>query len=149
MARGLKLDSVLDRTTEAPGSQVYVKASSGAILSLSSFLSGLQSLSAMELLPFFAKNAEVTDLAGKKWTYEEVRKEFETLFAPYAKKNATFYIETTLADTRNSFVATVVWQNALLASEQRAWIHRMTVALVPKEDDWEIVSIHVAVVEPS
>jgi hypothetical protein len=79
----------------------------------------------------------------------EIRNEFETIFAPYAKKNATFYIETTIADTRESFVATALWKNALLASEQRVWLQPMTVALVPKEDDWEIVSIEVKVVQPA
>lgn len=147
MARGLQAGPLLERIAPVPGSQVYVKAASGANLTLGSFLPGLQSLNAEVLLCFFAETAELTDSAGKRWTYQEIRKEFETLFAPYAKKNATFYIKETLADSRESFVATVLWKNALLASEQRAWMHRMTVAMVPQEDAWEIVSIHVAVVQ--
>jgi ATP-dependent Clp protease ATP-binding subunit ClpC len=147
-ARGLQPGPLLERIAQSPGgSQVYVKSASGGNLTLGSFLSGLQSLNAQVLLCFFAETAELTDSAGKRWIHPEIRKEFETLFAPYAKKNATFCIEETLADSRESFVATVLWKNALLASEQRAWMHRMTVALVPKEDDWEIVSIHVAVVQ--
>jgi ATP-dependent Clp protease ATP-binding subunit ClpA len=147
MARGLRPGPLLERIAQSPGSQVYVKAASGANLTLGSFLSGLQSPNADVLMLFFAENAELIDSTGKRWTYQEIRKEFETLFAPYAKKNATFYIEETLADTRESFVATVLWKNALLVSEQRAWMRRMTVAMVPKEDDWEIVSIHVEVVQ--
>jgi ATP-dependent Clp protease ATP-binding subunit ClpA len=147
MARGLQAGALLDRLAQAAGSQAYVKAASVAHLTLGSFLSGLQSLNAEVLLCFFAETAELTDSAGRRWTYQEIRKEFETLFASYAKKNAAFYIEETLADSRESFVATVLWKNALLASEQRAWIHRMTVAMVPKEDDWEIVAIRVAVVQ--
>jgi hypothetical protein len=147
MARGLQRGPLLERMAQSPEAQVYVKAASGANLTLGSFLSGLQSLHAEVLLGFFAETAELTDNAGKRWTYQEIRKGFATLFAPYAKKNATFYIEETLADSSESFVAAVLWKNALLASEQRAWIHRMTVAMAPKEDDWEIASIQVAVVQ--
>jgi hypothetical protein len=146
MARGLQLGPLLERIAKSPDPPVYVKTASGANLTLGSFLAGLQSPNADVVILFFAENAELTDSAGTRWTYREIRKKFETLFAPYAKKNTTFYIEETLSDTRESFVATVLWKNALLASEQRAWMHRMTIAMVPKEDDWEIVSIQVAIV---
>jgi hypothetical protein len=146
-ARGLDPISLMERIAQAPGSQVYVQAASGANLTLGSFLSGLQSLGAAELLGFFAETAELTDSTGRRWTYAEIRKGFETLFAAYAKKNAAYYIEEPLTDSRDSFVAAALWKNALMASEQRAWLHRMTVAMVPKENDWEIVSIHIAVVQ--
>jgi hypothetical protein len=148
MAKGLQPGLSLERIVKSPASQVNVKAASGATLTLRSFLCGLRSLKAEVLMGFFAETAELTDSAGKRWDCQQLRKEFETPFAPYAKKNAIFYIEETLADSRESFVAAVLWKNALLASEQRAWMQRMTVAMAPKQNDWEIVSIHVAVVQP-
>jgi hypothetical protein len=48
-----------------------------------------------------------------------------------------------LADTRDLFVANIRWNNALLASEQRAWMHRMSVVLVFGTDDWEILLVQV------
>ena len=66
-------------------------------------------------------------------------REFETLFAPYAKRNAGYVIEAILAETSTLFVANVLWKNALLASEQRAWIHRMNFILLPGVEDWEIL----------
>jgi hypothetical protein len=64
---------------------------------------------------------------------------FETLFAFYAKKNASYILEETLVDTNELFVINVLWKNALLASEQRAWMHRMSVVLLPEEGDWRIL----------
>lgn len=67
---------------------------------------------------------------------EEIEKQFETLFAPYANKNATYTIEETLADTSDHLVATVLWKNAFLASEQRICVHRISFVLVPEGEGW-------------
>jgi hypothetical protein len=56
-------------------------------------------LNAEELLSFFAKNAVLIDAAGKGWNHEDICKGFETLFVPYAKKNASYVVEATLAET--------------------------------------------------
>jgi hypothetical protein len=148
-ARGLRADELLRRIGDSPIPLFYVKASPGAILTLSSFLSGLQSLKAGELLGFFAERAEFTDAKGKRWTYSEIRRQFEALFAPYAKKSATYYLEATLVDTRESFVSTVVWRSTAHTSEASPWLERMTVGMVPRKDDWEIASIQVAAVDPA
>jgi hypothetical protein len=142
MARGLKPASVLEKIAKSPVLPSYGESVPGALLTLTSFLAGLKWLNAGELITFFAKHAEVIDAAGKRWLYEDIRKEFETIFAPYAKKNATHSIETTLVNTPEIFVASILWKNALLASEQRAWMHRMSVVILSKANDWEIVSIH-------
>jgi len=123
--------------------------SRGAIATLDSFLAGLKWLSSEELISFFAKNAEFIDASGKRWNREEIWKGFETLFAPYAKKNATHVVEATLADTRELFVANVLWKNALLASEQRAWMHRMSFVLLPEAGDWTILLAQVTPVQLS
>ena len=89
------------------------------------------------------------DASGKQWNYEEICKGFENLFAPHAKKNASYVVEATLAETSELFVATVLWKNALLASEQRAWMHRMSVVLLTGADEWEILLAQVTPVQPS
>jgi hypothetical protein len=106
-------------------------------------------LNAEELLSFFAKNAVLIDATGKGWNHEDICKGFETLFVPYAKKNARYVVDATLAETNELFVATVLWKNALLASEQRAWMHRMSVVLLNGADDWKILLAQVTSVQPS
>jgi len=100
--RGLKPEAIREQLAKTPGS-VNVRASAepsrGAIATLDSFLAGLKWLSSEELISFFAKNAEFIDASGKRWNREEIWKGFETLFAPYAKKNATHVVEGTLAET--------------------------------------------------
>jgi hypothetical protein len=143
MARGLKPDSVLQKIAKSPAALPYSEAVPGALLTLTSFLAGLKWLNSQELITFFAKYAQVIDASGKLWLYEEIQKEFETIFAPYAKKNATHVVEATLVtNTPDIFVASILWKNALLASEQRAWTHRMSVVILANANDWEIILIH-------
>ena len=110
-----------------------------ALLTLHSFLSGLKSLSSGDLAGFFAENAEFVDPSGKRCNRDEIQKEFQTLFAAYAKKNVNYVMEAPLAATREVFVASVVWKNALMVSEQRAWVQRMSFVLLLKGEGWEIV----------
>ena len=97
----------------------------------------------------FAKYGVFIDALGKRWNREEIGKNFETLFAPYAKKNAAYIVEDTLTDRNDSFVAVVLWKNAILASMERVWIHRMSVVLVPEAEDWTIALVQVTPVKPS
>jgi hypothetical protein len=140
--RGLNPEAIREQLAKAPGSvrlRALAEPSRGAITTLESFLSGLKSLKAEELISFFAKNAVFIDAAGKRWHNQEICKGFETLFAPYAKKNTSYVVEATLAETSELFVATVLWKNALLASEQRAWMHRMSVVLLIGPHGWKIL----------
>jgi hypothetical protein len=125
------------------------RPTTGAFLTLNSFLAGLKWLNSEDLISFFAKNAEFIDASGKRWNREEIGKGFETLLAPYAKKNASYVVEATLAETSELLIANVLWMNALLASEQRAWMHRMSVVLLPETDDWQILLVQVTPVQPA
>jgi hypothetical protein len=136
--RGLNAGPILAAVAREPSPTHLSDASTTPLLTLESFLAGLKWLTCDELVSFFAKNAQFIDASGKRWNREEICKGFETLFAPYAKKNATYIIETTLAESLYLFVAIVLWKNALLASEQRVWMQRMSVALLPEEDEWKI-----------
>jgi hypothetical protein len=61
-------------------------------------------------VPFFAVTAQFVDIYGRRWNRDEIQREFETLFAPYAKKNATYVIEETIADTGDLLVVIVLWK---------------------------------------
>jgi ATP-dependent Clp protease ATP-binding subunit ClpA len=136
------------KVSNAQSADVRPKSSKTGIVTLESFLAGLKWHRAEELLTYFAENAQFVDVLGKRWNREEIYKEFETLFAAYAKKNATYVIEETLADTNDLLVVIVLWKNAILASLERVWIHRMSVVLVPKGDDWAIILAQVTPVHP-
>lgn len=128
---------------------IQPKSNKRAIDTLETFLAGLKWHKAEELVKFFAEDAHFIDVYGKRWNREEMYKEFETLFAAYAKKNATYVIEGSVAETNDLFVAIVIWKNAILASMERVWIHAMSVVLVPQGDDWAIILAQVTPVHPN
>jgi len=146
---GLKPEALRQQLANTPGftTRSAAEPSSGAITTLDSFLAGLKWHNSEELICFFAKNAEFIDASGKRWNREEIWKGFETLFAPYAKKNATYVVEATLTETSELFVANVLWKNALLASDQRSWMHRMSVVLLSGGTSWEILLAQVTPVQ--
>jgi hypothetical protein len=148
-ARGVKPGPIQEQVARGPNPSYQSSTTVSASLTLDSFLAGLKWLKSEELISFFTINGEFIDASGKRWNYEEIGKGFETLFAPYAKRNASYVVEATLADTRELFVANVLWRNALLASEQRAWTHRMSFVLIPEAGDWTILLAQVTPVQLS
>jgi len=143
IARGVKPGSIQERLAEAQSRNDRSTASTTARLTLDSFLARLTLPNSEELVSFFGMNAQVVDASGKKWDREEIQKGFEALFAPYAKKNASYFVEATLLKTSELFVANILWKNALLASEQRVWMQRMSVVLFLEEDTWKILLVQV------
>jgi ClpA/ClpB-like protein/SnoaL-like protein len=144
-ARGLKAEELREKLAKGP---LPVSFRMPTLPILEEFLTGLKEHNARYLMSFFAENAQVVDAYGKRWDYEQISRNFETLFVPYAKKNATYVIEETLVNSSDHLVAVVLWKNALVASMERVWMHRMTVVLVPNGDDWAIVSMHITPVQP-
>ena len=148
--RGVRVATLREQMAKVSDESINFqpKSTKSAMATLDSFLAGLKWHNAEELLTFFAENAQFVDVYGKRWNREEIHEEFETLFAPYAKKNATYIIEETLADNSNLLIVIVLWKNAILASLVRVWIHRMSVVLVPQGDDWAIILAQVTPVHP-
>ena len=150
-ARGLKPAALREELAKAYGWRaVKIKAppDEKANVNLDSFLAGLKWNKAENLIECFAEEAQFIDVFGKRWDREEILKGFEMLFAPYAKKNATPLVEDTLMHTDELFVASVLWKNAILASLQRIWIHRMSVVLIREGEDWRILLMHVTPLQP-
>ena len=149
-ARGVKAATIREQMAMVWTAErvIQPKSNKRAIDTLETFLAGLKWHKAEELVKFFAEDAHFIDVYGKRWNREEMYKEFETLFAAYAKKNATYVIEGSVAETNDLFVAIVIWKNAILASMERVWIHAMSVVLVPQGDDWAIILAQVTPVHP-
>jgi ATP-dependent Clp protease ATP-binding subunit ClpC len=148
-ARGLKASEVRERLAKTFRTAIIYKEKRDqeARLTLENFLAGLKTNKTDDLIDFFAANAEIIDVFGKRWNREEILKGFETLFAPYAKKNAAPAIENILADRSTVLVACILWKNAILASQERIWIRRMSVVLTREDEDWRILLIHVTPVQ--
>ena len=152
--RGVRAATIrerLARGTRVAGMNVQPKSSKRAMDTLESFLAGLKCQKAEDLSIFFAENSRFVDVYGKRWNREEIGKEFGIVFAPYAKKNAAYMIEDTIVDASDLLVAVVLWKNAILASMERVWMHRMSVVLVregvPENEEWVILLAQVTPVQ--
>jgi len=90
--RGLKPDAIREQLAKAPGSvspKASLEPNRGAIATLDSFLAGLKWYNWEQLALFFAENVHFVDSKGKCWRgRDEIEKQFEVLFAPYAKKTS-------------------------------------------------------------
>lgn len=143
--RGLQLEEFRERLAKGPQPVNFRKP---VLPILEEFLAGLKWQSADILMSFFAPRAQVIDVHGKAWEHDELGKNFQDVFAAYAKKNASYVIEETPVDSNEHLVASVLWKNALVASMERVWMHRMTVVLIPENENWAIVSLQVTPVAP-
>jgi ATP-dependent Clp protease ATP-binding subunit ClpA len=112
-ARGVDPAMLREQMAKILGAErtnVQPKSNTRAIGTLDTLLAGLKWHKAEELLTIFAEDAQFVDVYGKRWNREEISRESETLFAPYTKKNATYIIEETIADTNNLLVVIVLWK---------------------------------------
>ncbi len=145
--RGLKPEAIRVQLAKAPGSvspKAPLEPSRGAIATLDSFLSGLKWYNWEQLAPFFSQNTHFVDSRGKCWRgRDEIEKQFETLFAPYAKKNVTFVQEGIYPGPAESVVANILWENVTFGGEATRCLHRMTVIVAQEGEDCVIFLIQV------
>jgi len=112
-------------------------------LTLNSFLAGLKSHGWDRLAPFFASHMQFIDFSGKRWTgRKEIEKNFEVLLAPYAKKDVTFLLETSVTESA-LMVASILWENVTAGGQSANSSHRMTIVLAADEEDWAIFLLQV------
>jgi ketosteroid isomerase-like protein len=120
-----------------------------AILTLNSFLVDLKNNTSPELADFFATDSQFIDIFGKVWVgQEKIKKEFERLFAPFAKKNTTYRIEKTISERTEAALASVLWENAVHTDQTARSVLRMTVVLVPEGKEWTLFLAQVVPVIP-
>ena len=120
-----------------------------AMLTLNTFLVGLKNKTSPELAGFFAANGQFIDIFGKVWVgQEKIKKEFERLFTPFAKKNTTYRIEKNISERAEATLASVLWENAVHTEQTARSVLRMTVVLVPEGKEWTILLAQVVPVIP-
>jgi uncharacterized protein (TIGR02246 family) len=147
-ARGVNIGALEEQLAKGVGSgrmRVLARAGIGRepAVTLNRFLEGLKSYDWDRLAPFFARHVQFIDSSGKRWTgREEIEKNFEVLLAPYAKKNATFLLES-VTEPAELMVASILWENMTAGGQSTRSMHRMTIVLAADEEDWAIVLLQV------
>jgi uncharacterized protein (TIGR02246 family) len=148
-ARGVNMEALEEQSAKGVGSgRLRVSARSGMgpepALTLNSFLAGLKSYDWDRLAPFFARHVQFIDFSGKRWIgREQIERNFEVLLAPYAKKNVTFLLESSVTEPAEIMVASILWENVTAGGQSTKSMHRMTIVLAADEEDWAIVLLQV------
>jgi ketosteroid isomerase-like protein len=124
----------------------FAETSVEALATLRTFLSGLSSMDVDVLLDYFAEDLSFVDSRGKRWERAEIAGSPDALFANYANRNADCIIEEPTLSTGDTFVVTVLWKNALVASAERKWMHRMGMVWIQQDGFWRIGFIQVTAV---
>jgi hypothetical protein len=144
---GIKLEPVREQVAKASlgdAAKARPRPSSIGVQVLETFLAGLQVASASELVPYFAKNAQVVDSKGTHWEgFDEIQKRFEVLFAPYAKKNVSFHLEKNDLGPAGCLIANILWENVTVGGQSTRSMHRMTVVLASEDENWVIFLLQI------
>jgi ketosteroid isomerase-like protein len=144
---GIKLKPVREQLSKASVGDAVImrpRPSTLGVQVLETFLAGLQVASAAELVPYFAKNAHVVDSEGTHWEgFDEIQKQFEVLFAPYAKKNVSFHVERTDLGPVGCQMASILWDNVTVGGQSNRSVHRMTVVLAREDENWLIFLLQI------
>jgi ClpA/ClpB-like protein len=144
MARGAKADAIREQIAKpsvlATIQPANIQPSNGPLTILDDFLEGLQGESSKQLAAFFAEKGQFVDSSGKRWIgRKEIEKGAETLFVPFAKKNARFFLESTMDGPSQTVVASVLWEFAVASGGHSKSMLRMSIVLAPAGEEWSIV----------
>jgi ketosteroid isomerase-like protein len=144
---GIKPEAVRELVSKSPFSgsvSLRPRPSSVGVHVLETFLAGLKVASTAELIPYFAKNAHVVDSTGMRWEgFEEIQKQFDFLFAPYTKKNVSYYMERTDPGPVGCLMASILWENITVGGHSNRSVHRMTVILAREGENWVIFLLQI------
>jgi hypothetical protein len=141
MARGAKADAI--RVQLGKRSVLGVpsaQTAKGALEALDAFLRVLNGDSSEQLSAFFDERGQFVDCSGKRWIgRKEIDKAAETVFAPFAKKNARFFLEETINGPSETVVASVLWEFAHVSGDRSKSMLRMSIVLARAGEEWAIV----------
>jgi Clp amino terminal domain, pathogenicity island component len=147
--KGLRLEIVREQLAKSRGSislrePVEPSKRARAIARLHNFLPELKWYDWERLAPFFDQNTQFVDASGKRWIgIDEIKKQFEMLFAPYVKKNVTCLLEGTYFGSAEFVVASILWENVTFRGETNRSMQRMSVILAQEGEDWVILLLQV------
>jgi hypothetical protein len=144
---GLDLRSVRGRlrsTPEfAPGTVLPVADTLDAQLVVENFLSVVRSGLTAPLIAFFSSGAQFVDAFGQLWHHDELHKNIEVLFAPYAARKATFQLEKSFANDAGAWIASALWTGVPFSNQTCESCQRMSLVLTDDAGNWRISLIQV------
>ena len=152
-ARGLKAEAIREKIAKggAPPAIPSGRPPRGAIETLDSFLAALREGSEPSAR-FFHDRGQFIDASGKRWVGRiQIDAANETLFAPFAKKNAWHRLEDTVSGPSDTVLASVLWELAAVSpAESSCSFLRMTIVLAADSaQDWSIVLVQITPFRPS
>jgi len=151
LARGARADAIRQQIAKDSASAAKDPASAvastqparGALATLDDFLGLLKAGPSRAVAAFFHDKGQFVDSSGKRWIRQEIEQAAETLFARFAKRNASFFLQGTTGGPSETFVASVLWEFAAASSDHSKSILRMSIVLASTEEEWKIVLVQV------
>jgi Clp amino terminal domain, pathogenicity island component/SnoaL-like domain len=145
IGRGAKANSIREKIATSPASLVAsARPAAGALTTLDDILGLLRTGNSNEVAGLFHEKGQFVDSSGKRWTGRtEIDKGAETLFAPFAKKNASLLLEDVTKGPSETCVASVLWEFDAASSDRSKSLHRMSIVLDSAGEEWKIVLMQV------
>jgi ketosteroid isomerase-like protein len=140
IARGAKPNVIREQIAKGPGSVVAsTQPARGALATLDDFLGLLRAGDSQQVAAFFHEKGQFVDCTGKRWLGRtEIDKGAETLFAAFAKRNASLLLEDITKGPSETFVASVLWEFAAASCDQSKSRLRMSIVLASAGEEWAI-----------
>ena len=135
---------LIGKSSEPAHGAAKPQTSDEAVTTLHGFLASLESNKWSTSAFFFARSIQFIDSKGKRWSgRDEIEKQFEALFVPYAKRDVSFLLESVDPGPPGSFVGSVLWKNVIEPGETARSMHRMSIVVAQEGEDWTIFLIQV------
>jgi hypothetical protein len=141
IARGAKANLIREQIATSPASLVAsTRPAAGALTTLDDLLGLLRAGDSKQVARLFHDKGQFVDSSGKRWIGRtEIDKGAETLFAPFAKRNASLLLEDITKSPSETCVASVLWEFAAASSDHSKSLLRMSIVLASTGEDWAIV----------
>lgn len=137
-----RTESTRPQSPSSVGHYDISSANTAALTTLDQFLLFLKKGDPRQLSHFFDHQGQFIDASGNRWAGRpEIEKQAETLLAPFAKKNASFRREETIAGPSHTLIGSVLWEFAAASGDRSTSILRMSIVLVLTEEEWTIILV--------
>ncbi len=151
LARGARADAIRQQIAKDSASVTKVSASAvastqparGALATLDDFLGLLRAGPSRQAAAFFHDKGQFVDSSGKLWLGQEIEQAAEILFAPFAKRNANFFLKSTTKGPSETLLASLLWEFAAASTDRSKSLLRMSIVLASTGEDWTIVLMQV------
>jgi uncharacterized protein (TIGR02246 family) len=142
VAKGARVDAIRQQIAQNTGAAASVlialpPQAKEALLTLDTFLAGLQGANPQQFAALFDERGQFIDSSGKRWIgRKEIEKGAETFLARFAKRNAKFSVEDTTQGPSQTLVASVLWEFSAVSGTHSKSILRMSVVLAALGGEW-------------